>query len=259
MSGLKIQGFCKQYRIKDRYVCAIQDIEMQIASGEFVTVVGKSGCGKTTLLRLICGLEAADEGHVRMTQGDGSESKRRISVVFQEPRLMPWLTVRQNMSFSLSKWKNQSEIDKAVNGFLRILGLAAFQDAYPNQISGGMAQRTALGRTLCYDPDIILMDEPFGALDAFTRRKLQQELVDLFLARQKTIVFVTHDVDEAVLLGQRVLVMEEGRVVDDLTNALPYPRDILSPEFLVMREKIFSSIMTLQSPKNQTTPKRTKK
>jgi sulfonate transport system ATP-binding protein len=246
LSGLEIHGLCKQYRIKDRCVCAIQDIEMQIASGEFVTVVGKSGCGKTTLLRLICGIETADQGHARVTQGNGNTVNQRISIVFQEPRLMPWLTVRQNMAFGLSNAKNQSEVDTVVNSFLQILGLTAFQDAYPNQISGGMAQRTALGRTLCYDPDIILMDEPFGALDAFTRRKLQQELVDIFLAHQKTIVFVTHDVDEAVLLGQRVLVMENGCVVSTLTNDLPYPRNILSPKLLFMREEIFSSIMASQ-------------
>lgn len=243
MSGLDIRELGKTYRIKNRFVRAVRHISLRIGTGEFVTIVGKSGCGKTTLLRLVCGLETADEGYVSVTDKNGGTRDHRISIVFQEPRLMPWLTVRQNMAFSLAGEKTEAEIDNVLDGFLRMLGLDAFQDAYPNQISGGMAQRAALGRTLCYDPDIILMDEPFGALDAFTRRKLQRELVDIFLAHQKTIVFVTHDVDEAVLLGQRVLVMEKGSVVRNLANDLPYPRDVLSPDYLAAREKIFGTIM----------------
>lgn len=124
-----------------------------------------------------------------------------------------------------------------------MLGLTPFQDAYPRQISGGMAQRTALGRTLCFDPDIILMDEPFGALDAFTRHNLQQELVDIFLSQNKTIIFVTHDVNEAVLLGQRVLVMDKGSIRRELAIDIPYPRDALSKDFYNLREEILRSVL----------------
>ncbi len=246
MSGLEIQELGKNYRINSRLVRAVQHVSLGIAPGEFVTVVGKSGCGKTTLLRLICGLETADEGSIKVTKENGGTGRNQISMVFQEPRLMPWLTVRQNMAFSFDREKSEAEIEEVVNGFLEKLGLTAFQDAYPNQISGGMAQRTALGRTLCYDPDIILMDEPFGALDAFTRRKLQQELVDIFLAHHKTIVFVTHDVDEAVILGQRILVMEAGSVACNVINKLTYPRDIISPNFLTIREKIINTVMNIE-------------
>jgi sulfonate transport system ATP-binding protein len=243
LTGLEIQWLGKSYRIKDRSVRAISNFDLCIAAGEFVTVVGKSGCGKTTLLRLICGLEQADEGGVRMIRENGKVSDHQVSIVFQEPRLMPWLTVRQNMAFALLKEKNREKADRKVDDFLKMLGLWEFQDAYPNQISGGMAQRTALGRTLCFNPDIILMDEPFGALDAFTRRKLHQELVDIFLEQRKTIVFVTHDVDEAVLLGQRILVMEDGRMVYELANNLPYPRDALTADFIFVRERIVRTIL----------------
>lgn len=246
MAGLDIQGLTKRYLIKNRSVHAICDIDLVIGDGEFVAVVGKSGCGKTTLLRLLCGLEKANEGSIRLPHHNTNRESdgRRISIVFQEPRLMPWLTVRQNMAFALHREKDRQEVNSTVDNFLDMLGLTEFQHAYPKQISGGMAQRTALGRTLCFNPDIILMDEPFGALDAFTRRKLQQELVEIFHAQHKTIVFVTHDVDEAVLLGQRVLVMEGGCIVCDLANKLPYPRDALTPDFISMREQIFRTILT---------------
>lgn len=243
MGSLEISRLCKRYIINKRPVTAIKDVDLRIASGKFVTVVGKSGCGKTTLLRLICGLEAADSGKVRIAAGNGSAPHEHISIVFQEPRLMPWLTVRQNMAFALRKERDRSRAKRTVDGFLRMLGLTVFADAYPCQISGGMAQRTALGRTLCFNPEVILMDEPFGALDAFSRRRLQQELVAIFLSQKKTIVFVTHDVDEAVLLGQRILIMERGRLVGDLTNDLAYPRDALTPEFLVLREQIIRSVL----------------
>ncbi|MFH1156887.1 MAG: ABC transporter ATP-binding protein [Pseudomonadota bacterium] len=241
MGGLEICSLTRRYRIKDRPLEALSNVHLRIEEGSFVTVVGKSGCGKTTLLRLICGLETADEGSVRFL-GPGSTG-RTVSIVFQEPRLMPWLTVRQNMAFALVKGKNRSRADGLVDKCLDRLGLTPFKDAYPHQISGGMAQRTALGRTLCLNPEIILMDEPFGALDAFTRRSLQQELVEIFVEQKKTIVFVTHDVDEAVLLGQRVLVMDQGTIVRDVAVDLPYPRDTLDRAFFGVREDILRTIL----------------
>ena len=243
MIDLDIIGLCKQYRLGHGWVQAISNLDLNVADGSFIVVVGKSGCGKTTLLRLICGLEEADQGRICIRDCTDRNRHRRVSIVFQEPRLMPWLTVRQNMAFGLRKVHNRQKADHTVNHFLDMLGLKAFQNAYPHQISGGMAQRTALGRTLCFDPEIILMDEPFGALDAFTRRKLQQELVDIFLAHKKTIIFVTHDVDEAVLLGQRIVVMENGSKVCDFNNDLSFPRDPLAPPFLRIREKIIRTIL----------------
>jgi sulfonate transport system ATP-binding protein len=243
MGGLEISGLCKHYCIHGRILRAIHGVDLHIEKGSFVTVVGKSGCGKTTLLRLVCGLESPDEGYIRFSRSGQENHGKTVSIVFQEPRLMPWLTVRQNITFGLAREKDRQGLDDLVDQSLEMLGLAPFQDAYPHQISGGMAQRTALGRTLCLDPEIILMDEPFGALDAFTRRNLQQELVDIFIARNKTILFVTHDVDEAVLLGQRVLVMDHGTIVHDRLIDGAYPRDVLGREFFRVREEILTTIL----------------
>jgi sulfonate transport system ATP-binding protein len=150
--------------------------------------------------------------------------------------------VRENMSFSFDREHDRGKAEELVEHYLHMLGLEAFKEAYPAQLSGGMAQRVALGRTLCYDPDIILMDEPFGALDYFTRKKMQQEIVDLFLLQQKTIVFVTHDVSEAVYLGQNIIVMHKGEVVREVQVGLPYHRNSVSTEFLEIQSEILRSL-----------------
>jgi sulfonate transport system ATP-binding protein len=235
-AAVTIRDLKKTYEIRGRKVEALRGIDLDIEEGSFVTVVGKSGCGKTTLLRLLGGLEEKTSGEL----GTGSA---KVGIVFQEPRLMPWLTVRQNMAFPLAKKLSRDESDIAVERFLGMLGLQDFQDAYPSQISGGMAQRAALGRTLCYDPEIILMDEPLGALDAFNRRKLQNDLVDIFLRSGKTMVFVTHDVEEAIYLGRKIVVMEGGRVISEIKVDMPYPRYAGSLEFLRLREEILSLIL----------------
>ena len=240
MSKVEIAGLCKFYSLGDRQVNALCDVEFVLEDSSFVTIVGKSGCGKTTLLRVICGLEQMSRGNVRFFANSQQDAAPRVSIVFQEPRLMPWLTVEQNMAFSLINEPDRGRVKETVNTYLTLLGLIDFKDAYPSQISGGMAQRVALGRTLCFDPDVILMDEPFGALDAFTRRNLQRELVNIFLSQKKTILFVTHDVDEAIFLGQRVLVLDQGRLVKDLPVNLAYPRDPLSRECYASREEILN-------------------
>ena len=155
---------------------------------------------------------------------------------------MPWLTIYENMAFALAGQPDRTQVARQVNGTLEQLGLTGFRDAYPSQLSGGMAQRVSLGRTLCYDPDLILMDEPFGALDYFTRKKLQRELVDLFLRQHKTIVFVTHDVTEAVFLGQKVLVMEAGQVVREVPIDIPYPRQTTDPSLLARQQEILAAL-----------------
>ena len=243
MDILEITGLSKRYRIDGREVVAVDTLDLRVEQGSFVTVVGRSGCGKTTLLRLLSGLESADAGTIRFSfRIPGGPAAAPVGMVFQEPRLMPWLTVRQNMAFGLHREGDRRAVEDRIDRFLGLLGLTAFQNAYPSQISGGMAQRTALGRTLCLDPEIILMDEPFGALDAFTRRNLQQELVEIYRSGRKTILFVTHDVDEAVLLGQRILVMEQGAMVGDAAVAAPYPRNPLDRDLLCIREEILKTI-----------------
>jgi sulfonate transport system ATP-binding protein len=241
MSRVEVTDLFKSYQLAGRELEVLRGISFTLEDYSFVTLVGKSGCGKTTLLRIVCGLETASRGGVHFIHDSGNENSRKASIVFQEPRLMPWLTVGQNMAFALAGDPDKKRTRETVDFYLNLLGLTDFRNAYPSQISGGMAQRVSLGRTLCLDSDVILMDEPFGALDAFTRRNLQKELVNIFTVQRKTILFVTHDVDEAIYMGQRVLVMERGQITEDIRIDLPYPRDPLSKEFYPLRERILSS------------------
>lgn len=244
MAGIRIVNLSKEYRINGRKINALSDVNLEVEDKSFVTVVGRSGCGKTTLLRILCGLEEKSQGQIFFTnsKGDVTSSRPKLSMVFQEHRLMPWLTVGENMAFALGR-EDPKVRRRKVDMHLELLGLTKFKDAYPHQISGGMAQRVALGRTLCYDPEIILMDEPLGALDAFTRQNLQGEIVKLFINKQKTVVFVTHDVDEAILLGQQVVIMDKGRIKKQLAIGLPYPRRPDSEKFFKYRQEILGAIM----------------
>ncbi|MGI6548487.1 MAG: ABC transporter ATP-binding protein [Syntrophomonadales bacterium] len=244
MAGVKITGLNKTYFIKGQVIRALNDFNLEIEDGSFTTIVGKSGSGKTTLLRLLSGLEEKTSGKLEFYFGDGNHtaSSERVGIVFQEPRLMPWLTVRENIAFSQYKKRNEKINMEVVDEYLEILGLQGFGDAYPSQISGGMAQRAALGRALFFDPDIILMDEPFGALDYFTRKKLQNEIMELFIAQKKTFILVTHDVEEAVYLSQKIVVLDEGKTVAEFGIDLPYPRQPTDHEFLALREKTYQAI-----------------
>lgn len=249
MAGVEIAGLSKRYLIGNRQLFALEEINLALEHGSFTAVVGKSGCGKTTLLRLLSGLEEKTDGQITFTfdSNQDSAAARRVGIVFQEPRLMPWLTVKENIGFSLLKEKKQTSNEDVLAKYLQLLGLEPFKDAYPAQISGGMAQRVALGRALCYDPGLILMDEPFGALDYFTRKNLQNEMVNLFLSQKKTFVFVTHDVEEAVYLSQKVVVLNAGRMSGEFIVDLPYPRQTTSPQFLAVREQIYNAIMEVNS------------
>ena len=242
MAGVKLTQLSKQYQVAGQPLEAVDNVTTTIEPGSFTVIVGRSGCGKTTLLRLLSGLEQKSAGSIEWLGGGSDGAAVKVGVVFQEPRLMPWLTVYENMAFALDKQPDRTLVDRQVTGTLEQLGLAGFRDAYPSQLSGGMAQRVSLGRTLCYDPDLILMDEPFGALDYFTRKKLQRELVDLFLSQHKTIVFVTHDVTEAVFLGQKVLVMEAGQIVREVPIDNPYPRQATDPSLLARQQEILAAL-----------------
>jgi sulfonate transport system ATP-binding protein len=235
-SIIQIKNLTKKYKIDGRAFKALNDINLKIDKGSFTTIVGKSGCGKSTLLRIIAGLEEATEGQII-----GGE-KIKSSLVFQEARLMPWLTVEENILFPLKKRKEKSKSVEKVKEQLDLLGLNEFKDAYPNQISGGMAQRTALGRALVYDSDLILMDEPLGSLDAFNRYKLQQELQNIFSENNKTIIFVTHDIDEAIFLGDRVLIMESGSITGEFILEQEFNTSINKEKQLELKEKILAEI-----------------
>ena len=245
MAGVELCNLSKHFLLGERTISAVQSITTTISHGSFTVIVGKSGCGKTTLLRLLGGLEELTEGHILWTDIEKQQLLPKIGFVFQEPRLMPWLTVYENMAFSLDKSLLSEAVATIVNPILNQLGLESFRDAYPAQLSGGMAQRVSLGRTLCYDPDLILMDEPFGALDYFTRKKLQLEMVELFLLQKKTVIFVTHDVSEAIYLGQRIFVMDEGRIVKEIPIEMSYPRNLASSDILNIQTEILASLGSL--------------
>ena len=204
-------------------------------------MIGASGCGKSTLLRIIAGFEEPTTGEVAIdgkpVTGPGSDR----GMVFQDYALFPWMTVRQNISFGpRQRHLARDEIEKTTDEFIRMVGLERFADRYPNQLSGGMKQRVAIARVLANNANILLMDEPFGALDALTREQLQNELLQIWKRTGVTTIFVTHSVEEAVLLADRVLVMSAGpgRIDSDFRIDLPRPRDVSSPEFNALRRDV---------------------
>ena len=240
-SLLTIRGVTKRFTVGDDEVEALAPIDLAIPKGEFVCMIGASGCGKSTLLRIIAGFEEPTTGEVAIdgkpVTGPGSDR----GMVFQDYALFPWMTVRQNVSFGQrQRHLPREEIDKTTDEFVRMVGLERFADRYPNQLSGGMKQRVAIARVLANNANILLMDEPFGALDALTREQLQNELLQIWKRTGVTTIFVTHSVEEAVLLADRVLVMSAGpgRIDSDFRIDLPRPRDVSSPEFNALRRDV---------------------
>ncbi|MBQ3319902.1 MAG: ABC transporter ATP-binding protein [Spirochaetia bacterium] len=241
MSDISVSGITKQFVLKDRTITAVDDISLSIQDGDFITVVGPSGCGKSTLLHIIGGLLEPDKGSISFEKGTG-----RCGFVFQEPRLLNSATVRQNLLLAMKHIKSNKEKEQVLSDTLSFLELLEFIDAYPNQLSGGMAQRAAIGRALCRQPDVMLMDEPFSALDAFLRKKLQDELINLYQNRNLTIVFVTHDVSEAVYLGKKVAIMNAGRIEKVIDVDMDYPRKRSGIEFNTISETILDTIAGLR-------------
>ena len=224
---------------------AVENVSLEISSGEFVAIVGASGCGKSTILRMIAGLEVPDRGEIlaggRVVAGTGLDR----GLVFQEARLMPWLTVRQNITLAVQNMPMSAEQRQAVvDAHIDMVGLAAFAGAYPRQLSGGMAQRVAIARGLVARPGILLLDEPFGALDALTRVRLQTELQRIWQTELITMLLVTHDVEEAVFLADRVVVMSPrpGRITMIKSVSLPHKRDRSDPAFVSVKSDILGAL-----------------
>lgn len=238
---LNITHLHKHYDVKGKTLPVLEDVSLSIAPGEFVSIVGASGCGKSTLLRLVVGLEDEYRGEIRLDGQRVVGTSLQRGIVFQEHRLFPWLTVSQNIALALIN-SPLSEGDKfrTVQSHIALVGLEGFESAYPYQLSGGMSQRVAIARALVTRPEILLLDEPFGALDALTRAHLQQELQRIWQAEGITMILVTHDVEEAVFLGDRVVVMEPrpGRIHRIVPVDLPHPRDRASPEFARARDSV---------------------
>jgi len=238
---LTIRGVTKRFAVGDGEVEALAPVDLTIPKGEFVCMIGASGCGKSTLLRIIAGFEEPTTGDVAIygnaIAGPGSDR----GMVFQDYALFPWMTVRQNISFGpRQRQLPHEEIERTTDEFIKMVGLERFADRYPNQLSGGMKQRVAIARVLANNANILLMDEPFGALDALTREQLQHELLQIWARTGVTAIFVTHSVEEAVLLADRVLVMSAGpgRIDSDFRIDLARPREVSSPEFNAMRRDV---------------------
>jgi sulfonate transport system ATP-binding protein len=240
MAWFEAKDLRKNYGIGGALIAALDGFSLSAERGDFVSIVGRSGSGKTTFLRIVAGLTETTSGELSFGSGTGAA---KIGMVFQEPRLMPWLTVEQNILFPFLRGPRASMPIERSARFLGSLGLLPYRNAYPAQLSGGMAQRAALGRALCYEPEIILMDEPLGSLDYFTRRSLQDEILRLHMAENLTIFFVTHDVEEAIKLSRRVVVIDEGRKIGDIPIDLDFPRKQSDPGFARKLDEILSLIV----------------
>jgi NitT/TauT family transport system ATP-binding protein len=218
-----------------REVDALTDINFEIEEHEFVSIVGPSGCGKTTLLKIVAGLLKPSTGEISYL----GSTQPSVAFVFQDQGLLPWMTVMENIGLGLELKRVPSAIRKdQVIAFMKRIKLDGFQDHYPHELSGGMRQRVALARAFLTNPDILLMDEPFAALDAQTRIILQEELLKIWRVERKTVLFVTHDIDEAILLGDRVIVLTDrpGRIYEDIRVDIKRPRDLTAKDHPVLKE-----------------------
>ncbi|MBW7477175.1 ABC transporter ATP-binding protein [Paenibacillus oenotherae] len=237
---LHIQHLSKTFQSAKGDVKALHNIQLDIQEGEFVTVIGPSGCGKSTLLKIIAGLDVHYKGTVslgdRKVEGPGIDK----GFIFQEPRLFPWLTVERNIAADLSLRK--PEIRQKVDELIELVRLKGFEKSYPRELSGGMAQRVAIARALLRNPKVLLLDEPFGALDAFTRAHMQEVLLDIWQRNRTTMIFVTHDIDEAVFLANRIVVLKPrpGAIQNIIGVDLAFPRKKSSTAFHQLRFKVLS-------------------
>lgn len=236
--GINLRAYQRVFDTRTGPLLAVDEVDLDIAPGEFVALVGPSGCGKSTILRGVAGLDLEHGGsiHVDGTPVAGPDTSRGL--VFQEPRLFPWLTVTRNIGLGLTGPARARAA--RVRELIELIGLAGFEQTYPAQLSGGMAQRVALARALAPQPGVLLLDEPFGALDAFTRMRLQDALHELWASLGTTVLLVTHDIDEAVVLAQRVAVMSDrpGRITEVVDVDLAYPRDRAGDGFASYRSRI---------------------
>jgi NitT/TauT family transport system ATP-binding protein len=243
---IEVKNVSFEYTLDSGPVLAIKDINFVVGQSEFVCLVGPSGCGKTTILNILAGLLTPTGGEIRIGDAPIASNRQNRGVVFQDfSQLFPWRTARHNVEFGLE----MRRIDKATRRetaleFLRLVGLEKFADVFPHQLSGGMQQRVAIARSLAYNPQVLLMDEPFAALDAMTRDDMQQLLTDVWQKTKKTIVYITHNVAEAVFLGDKVIVLNAhpGTIKAEIKLDLPRPRDPLSEPFVASQREIMSQL-----------------
>ncbi|MEU6741182.1 ABC transporter ATP-binding protein [Streptosporangium sandarakinum] len=245
---IEFRGLSHRFELGAGEFAALDNVDLSIAEGEFVTVVGPSGCGKSTLMNAAAGLLTPTGGEVLVDGAAVHGPSPQRGVIFQQYALFPWMSVRKNVEFGLKiAGVGQAERRAKAQHFIDLVGLTDFADALPRTLSGGMKQRCAIARAYAVDPTVLLMDEPFGALDALTRVQLQDRLLDTWSRERRTVMFITHDVDEAVYLANRVIVMaaRPGRVHQVIDVGLPYPRSEeirLSPEFAELRRQVWHAV-----------------
>ena len=253
-SHIQINAVNKIFSTGGREVVALENINLDVRRGEFICLLGPSGCGKSTLLNAVAGFSSPTTGSIlvdgKPVQAPGPER----GMVFQEYALFPWMTVEKNIAFGLEiKKMPKAQINEKVGALLEMLNLQDFRDRYPKDLSGGMRQRVAIARVLALDSPIMLMDEPFGALDSLTRRNLQDELLRIWMEFKKTIIFVTHSIEESIYLADRIVVMtyRPGTIKKDIRVSMPHPRDPSSAEFNDLKKELSLLVMEEQSRHNQ--------
>jgi ABC-type nitrate/sulfonate/bicarbonate transport system ATPase subunit len=242
MYQLEISKLNKKFMVDGRDLQILEDINMSVAKGEFVSIVGSSGCGKTTLLRIILGLETGYEGEAVLNGEKISGPSAKRGVVFQKHRLLPWLTVGENVTFGLINLKDRDKKNALADKYIRLVGLKGFENVFPSQLSGGMAQRAAIARALINKPEILLLDEPLGALDALTRMYMQKELERIWAEEKLTTIMVTHDIDEAVYLSDRIVLMSSrpGKIKKIIDVPISRPRDRDDPYFIKIKDELLA-------------------
>lgn len=239
---IEIKDAGKTFIQNGKVFTALEKVNLNIEKGEFICLLGPSGCGKSTLLNAIAGFAPVNQGSIKIDGEEVKEPSTRNVTIFQNYGLLPWRTVIKNVELGLeSKKISKEERRKISEEYIELVGLSDFKNSHPGQLSGGMQQRVAIARALAVDPDILFMDEPFGALDAITRMKLQDDILEICRKKNKTIIFVTHDIEEAVFLADRIVVMtpNPGKVKSIVTVPLKHYRDRTSGDFLLVRDKIF--------------------
>jgi sulfonate transport system ATP-binding protein len=240
--GLDIKHIYKKFPMAQNSLSVLEDVDLTVKDGEFVSIIGASGCGKSTLLKIIIGLDKATAGAIVL---DGHRidkpSHNDVGIIFQESRLLPWGTVESNIAFGISDKLTAAERKKIVADHIEMVGLKGFEKVLPSQLSGGMQQRVSIARALINRPRVLLLDEPFGALDAFTKINMQNELLNIWQTEKKTMLIVTHDIDEAIYLGDKVVVMSDkpGRIKDVIPIDLPRPRERTDADFDYYRKKVY--------------------
>lgn len=240
---VRVRGLSKSYSLNRSSLSVLRDLDLEVSGGEILAIVGPSGCGKTTLLRVLAGLEPADRGDVLIDGHPVAGVGRERAVIFQEPRLLPWLTVLENVAFGLEvRGVPAGQARERARHYIRLVGLTEFEAAWPRQLSGGMAQRVGIARALTVQPEILLLDEPFGALDAMTKLTMQEELARIWREEGVTMILVTHDLEEAIYLADRVLVLskDSGKPARLIDVDLSRPRDRSEQGFVAMRRRLMA-------------------